>query len=96
MKRIALLLAAICCSASLWAQTIEEEAAWKLKADTVQALRQYKAKDNWFIGIQAGANHSLSDNARFGSFGAMTKPSVAISVGKYFAPAVGGVCNSPI
>lgn len=89
MKRIALLLAAICCSASLWAQTLEEAAAWKLKADTVQALRQYKAKDNWFIGIQAGANHSLSDNARFGSFGAMTKPSVAISVGKYFAPAVG-------
>lgn len=77
------------CSVSLWAQTIEDDATWKLKTDTVRALKHYKAGDNWFIGIQAGANHSLSENSRFGSFGAMTRPSIALSVGKYFSPAIG-------
>ena len=52
-------------------------------------VKHYKAGDNWFIGIQAGANHSLSENSRFGSFGAMTRPSIALSVGKYFSPAIG-------
>lgn len=89
MKKIAILFAAILCSVPLWAQTVEEEAAWKLQVDTVQGLKPYKASDNWFISIHAGANHSMSENARFGSFGAMTKPSVALSVGKYFTPAIG-------
>lgn len=89
MKKIAILFVVFFCSVSLWAQTIEDDATWKLKTDTVRALKHYKAGDNWFIGIQAGANHSLSENSRFGSFGAMTRPSIALSVGKYFSPAIG-------
>ena len=89
MKKIAILFVVFFCSVSLWAQTIEDDATWKLKTDTVRALKHYKADDNWFIGIQAGANHSLSENSRFGSFGAMTRPSIALSVGKYFSPAIG-------
>ena len=77
MKKIAILFVVFFCSVSLWAQTIEDDATWKLKTDTVRALKHYKAGDNWFIGIQAGANHSLSENSRFGSFGAMTRPSIA-------------------
>lgn len=89
MKRIAIIFAAFLCSMSLTAQTVEEDAAWKLKADTVRALKHYKGGDNWFIGIHGGVNHSLSENARFGSFGDMTKPSFSLSVGKYFSPAIG-------
>lgn len=89
MKKIAILFVVFFCSVSLWAQTIEDDATWKLKTDTVRALKHYKAGDNWFIGIQVGANHSLSENSRFGSFGAMTRPSIALSVGKYFSPAIG-------
>lgn len=89
MKKIAILFVVFFCSVSLWAQTIEDDATWKLKTDTVRALKHYKAGDNWFIGIQAGANHSLSENSRFGSFGTMTRPSIALSVGKYFSPAIG-------
>lgn len=81
MKKTVMLFAAIFCSVSLWGQTVEN--------DTVQVLKPYKAKDNWFIGIHAGANHSLSENTRFGSFGDMNKPSAAFSVGKYFSPAIG-------
>ena len=62
MKKIAILFVVFFCSVSLWAQTIEDDATWKLKTDTVRALKHYKAGDNWFIGIQAGANHSLSEN----------------------------------
>lgn len=89
MKRIAIIFAAFLCSMSLTAQTVEDDAAWKLKADTVRALKHYKGGDNWFIGIHGGVNHSLSENARFGSFGDMTKPSLGFSVGKYFSPAIG-------
>ncbi|MDO4181368.1 MAG: OmpA family protein, partial [Bacteroidales bacterium] len=89
MKRIATIFAAFFCTVPLLAQTIEDDAAWKLKADTVRALKPYKGGDNWFISIQGGVNHSLSENARFGSFGDMTKPSFALSVGKYFSPAIG-------
>lgn len=89
MKRIAIIFAAFVCSMSLTAQTVEDDAAWKLKADTVRALKHYKGGDNWFIGIHGGVNHSLSENARFGSFGDMTKPSFGLSVGKYFSPAIG-------
>lgn len=89
MKRIAIIFAAFLCSMSLTAQTVEDDAAWKLKADTVRALKHYKGGDNWFIGIHGGVNHSLSENARFGSFGDMTKPSFGLSLGKYFSPAIG-------
>ena len=67
MKKIAILFVVFFCSVSLWAQTIEDDATWKLKTDTVRALKHYKAGDNWFIGIHAGANHSLSENSRFDS-----------------------------
>ena len=60
-----------------------------VKVDTVRALKKYKGTDNWFIGIHGGVNHSLSENARHGDFWDMTKPSFAISVGKYFSPALG-------
>ena len=76
-----MLFAAIFCSVSLWGQTV--------KNDYGTGNKPYKAKDNWFIGIHAGANHSLSENTRFGSFGDMNKPSAAFSVGKYFSPAIG-------
>ena len=56
MKKIAILFVVFFCSVSLWAQTIEDDATWKLKTDTVRALKHYKAGDNWFIGIQAGAD----------------------------------------
>lgn len=52
MKKIAILFVVFFCSVSLWAQTIEDDATWKLKTDTVRALKHYKAGDNWFIGIQ--------------------------------------------
>ena len=64
MKKIAILFVVFFCSVSLWAQTIEDDATWKLKTDTVRALKHYKAGDNWFIGIQAGANHSLSEQVK--------------------------------
>jgi OmpA-OmpF porin, OOP family len=43
MKKIAILFVVFFCSVSLWAQTIEDDATWKLKTDTVRALKHYKA-----------------------------------------------------
>lgn len=60
-----------------------------VKADTVTTLRHYKALDNWFIGVFAGTNFSLSENVRFAPFLKTLGPSVGISAGKYFTPAVG-------
>lgn len=85
MKKIAILFAVALCTAPVFAQSSNLE----VKADTVRGLKHYKGSDNWFIGLHVGANHSLSENARFGSFFDMTKPSVALSVGKYFSPAIG-------
>ena len=73
------------CTLSVWSQS----RALGVEADTLRSLRHYKGGDNWFIGIHAGMNHSLSENARFGDFMDMTKPAFAISVGKYFSPAIG-------
>ena len=58
-------------------------------ADSVQVLKNYKFSDNWFISAQIGANHAINENARFGKFFKMTGPSAAVSVGKFFSPAVG-------
>ena len=44
MKRIAIIFAAFVCSMSLTAQTVEDDAAWKLKADTVRALKHYQGR----------------------------------------------------
>lgn len=60
-----------------------------VKADTLQTLKKYKGGDNWFIGLFGGANFSLTENIRFAPFGKRLGPSVGISVGKYFNPAVG-------
>lgn len=89
MKRLAIIFAAALCSMQLWAQDGTDNSALNIKADTVRALKQYKGGDNWFISIHGGVNHSMSENARFGKFFDMTKPSVALSVGKYFSPAIG-------
>lgn len=89
MKKIAVFLVAVFASVSLMAQTIEEERTWKMQADTVKSLKHYVGRDNWFIGVQGGANISLSENSRFGKNIDMTKPSFALQVGKYFSPAVG-------
>lgn len=60
-----------------------------VKADTLQTLKKYKGGDNWFIGLFGGTNFSLTENIRFAPFGKRLGPSVGISVGKYFNPAVG-------
>ena len=61
----------------------------QLKGDSLHELRHYNAMDNWFFGIHGGANLSLSENTRFGKFGDMIGPSVGLSVGKFFSPAIG-------
>lgn len=86
MKKIAILFAAAVFAMPLMAQ---DNRTLDVKADTVRGLKHYKGSDNWFIGVGVGVNHSLSENARFASFWDMTKPSVALSVGKYFSPAIG-------
>ena len=85
MKKIAMMFIMALCTLSVWSQS----RALGVEADTLRSLRHYKGGDNWFIGIHAGMNHSLSENARFGDFMDMTKPGFAISVGKYFSPAIG-------
>lgn len=60
-----------------------------VKADTLQTLKHYKTGDNWFFGISAGTNFSLSENIRFASFPKRFGPSVGVAVGKNFSPAVG-------
>ena len=85
MKKIAMMFIMALCTLSVWSQS----RALGVEADTLRSLRHYKGGDNWFIGIHAGMNHSLSENARFGDFMDMTKPAFAISVGKYFSPAIG-------
>ena len=85
MKKIAMMFIMALCTMTVWSQS----RALGVEADTLRSLRHYKGSDNWFIGIHAGMNHSLSENARFGDFMDMTKPGFALSVGKYFSPAVG-------
>ncbi|MBQ3190517.1 MAG: OmpA family protein [Bacteroidaceae bacterium] len=85
MKKIATIFILALCALPIWSQS----RALGIEADTLRSLRHYKGSDNWFFGIHAGMNHSLSENARFGDFMDMTKPGFAISVGKYFSPAVG-------
>lgn len=85
MKKLATIFMLALCALPMWSQS----RALGVEADTLRSLRHYKGSDNWFIGIHAGMNHSLSENARFGDFMDMTKPGFAISVGKYFSPAVG-------
>lgn len=85
MKKLTMMFIMALCSLTMWSQS----RALGVENDTLRSLRHYKGSDNWFIGIHAGMNHSLSENARFGDFMDMTKPGFAISVGKYFSPAIG-------
>lgn len=45
---------------------------------------------NWFIQLQGGATYSISEGFKDASFGDLITPHVAVSLGKYFAPQVGG------
>lgn len=55
-----------------------------------KAFYPTKLTDNWFIQLQAGASYTVSENYRDASFGDLISPHAAISVGKYFSPAIGG------
>ncbi|MFV0419546.1 MAG: OmpA family protein [Dysgonomonas sp.] len=63
---------------------------------TVSVFAQEKALapsnfgNNWFIQLQGGATYSISEGFKDASFGDLITPHVAVSLGKYFAPEVGG------
>lgn len=50
-----------------------------------KALKQYGFWDNWFIQGQVGAAYTSGEP----KFGDLVSPTAALSVGKYFSPAVG-------
>lgn len=89
MKKIVIAGLAAVMAANLYASEETPSKDLSVKADTVRTLKHYKAGDNWFFGVFAGTNFSLSENIRFASFPKRFGPSVGISVGKYFSPAVG-------
>ena len=89
MKKIVIAGLAAVMAANLYASEETPSKNLTVKADTVKTLKHYKAGDNWFFGVFAGTNFSLSENIRFASFPKRFGPSVGISVGKYFSPAVG-------
>lgn len=55
-----------------------------------KALAPSKFGDNWFLQLQGGASYSISEGFKDASFGDLITPHVALSLGKYFSPAVGG------
>lgn len=55
-----------------------------------KAFTPSKLTDNWFIQLQGGMSYTLSENYRDASFGDLISPHAAISIGKYFTPAIGG------
>lgn len=54
-----------------------------------KALAPSGLGSNWFLQLQGGASYSLSEGHKDASFGDLITPHVAVSLGKYFAPAVG-------
>jgi len=66
-----------------------------LAVSAMPALAQEKAfapnkfGDNWFIQLQGGASYTISENYKDASFGDLITPYAAVSLGKYFAPAIG-------
>lgn len=86
MKRFATIFALAFCTLSVGAQSYK---VTEVKTDSVRGLKHYGGSDNWFVTLHGGANHSLSENARFGDFMDMTKFGFGLSVGKYFTPAIG-------
>lgn len=90
MKKIVTLFVAMAlCLLPSMANTVKESAQADVKADTIHTLKHYKFWDNWFLGIHGGANHSISENARFDDFFDMTGYGFGLSLGKYFSPSIG-------
>lgn len=100
-KRLSLVLA-LCLSASMMnaatdgtqvennQQGYEAEAMQGNVVDSVAVQDNEEYDGRWYVGVHVGANYAMSENTRFGSFGDMLKPSVAVSAGKYFTPLWGG------
>ncbi|MBR2074877.1 MAG: OmpA family protein [Fibrobacter sp.] len=86
MKKLATILLAMLCTLPMWSQSNQDI---EVTIDSVSGLKHYKASDNWFISVHGGANYSMSENARFGTFKDMLKGGFGLSVGKYFSPAIG-------
>lgn len=76
MKKMILSIAAI---AAMITPTFAQE----------KALAPSGLGSNWFLQLQGGASYSLSEGHKDASFGDLITPHVAVSLGKYFAPAVG-------
>ena len=55
MKKIAILFVVFFCSVSLWAQTIEDDATWKLKRQTGKSVSTNNIDNLYDKGITAGA-----------------------------------------
>lgn len=55
-----------------------------------KAFYPTKITDNWFLQLQGGMSYTFSENHKDASFGDLVSPHVALSVGKYFSPVVGG------
>lgn len=58
----------------------------RASADSMTIRSNEEYDNRWTVGVHIGANYAMSENTRFGSFGDMVKPSVAVSVGKFFTP----------
>ncbi|MDR2956061.1 MAG: OmpA family protein [Prevotella sp.] len=54
-----------------------------------KALAPSTIGDNWFLQLQGGATYSISEGFKDAGFGDLITPHVALSLGKYFSPAVG-------
>ena len=60
MKKIVIAGLAAVMAANLYASEETPSKDLTVKADTVRTLKHYKAGDNWFFGVFAGTNFSLS------------------------------------
>ena len=69
MKKIVIAGLAAVMAANLYASEETPSKNLTVKADTVRTLKHYKAGDNWFFGVFAGTNFSLTENIRFAPFG---------------------------
>lgn len=87
MKKIAILFASALFALPMSAQV--DESSLDVKADTVTALRHYKFWDNWYLGLHAGGNWTLGENVRPENLRDVGGTSFALSIGKWFSPAIG-------
>lgn len=87
MKKIISIFALALCMLPFY---VQGQTFDKVYPDTVVGLRHYKTGDNWFIGVHGGINNASGENIRLGrNFGDVFGWTGAISLGKYFSPAVG-------